>query len=282
MKLVALFCVERDEGGEEAADAFLERMIETCIPLCKAADKSVRFRAAGLLSGIMQSLDTEAELSADLLDSLAETMRDRLRDRAPEVRQQAARTLSRLQARSTNHRVPTCACRSPGSAPSALCSEASLGASDVVRPPFLHTQTPDDDGDYADSEDTRALLAHLEVEKIKEVRRYIVASLPICPTTLPAVLDRTRDVAEAVRAVAYKASAPPLSLCPPSASALGSWAEFARSAASRRPLSPSEQSPLSNSQERPAQCVRDSLLRSAGAFPHQGLRAVPAPARRSR
>lgn len=99
VKFVISLSVEREEGGEEAADTFLERMMETLIPLTTASSKSVRFRAAGLLAGIMNSLSSEAELDGELLDKLAETMRERLRDKAPEVRQHAARALSRLQAR---------------------------------------------------------------------------------------------------------------------------------------------------------------------------------------
>lgn len=101
VKFVVALSVERDEGGEEVADAFLERMIETLLPLCLASDKSVRLRAASMLAGMMNGLDGEAELSNELFDKLTETMRDRLRDRAPEVRAHAARALARLQVRAT-------------------------------------------------------------------------------------------------------------------------------------------------------------------------------------
>ena len=61
----------------------------------------------------------------------------------------------------------------------------------------------DEDGDFTGCPVTTALLDLLVVEKSKEVRKAIVASLPDAPVTRGVLLDRTRDESDEVRKVTY-------------------------------------------------------------------------------
>ncbi|KAH7619222.1 hypothetical protein Ndes2526B_g06177 [Nannochloris sp. 'desiccata'] len=64
---------------------------------------------------------------------------------------------------------------------------------------------PDDDGDFRDCPVTVAFLELLALEKSKDVRKAVLASLPAAPCTQAPILDRTKDESDDVRRITYLA-----------------------------------------------------------------------------
>ena len=62
---------------------------------------------------------------------------------------------------------------------------------------------PGPSGDYAGDAVTAAYLKLLRTERHRDVRRAAVACVPLCASSLPALLDRTRDVDDGVRRAVY-------------------------------------------------------------------------------
>ena len=58
-------------------------------------------------------------------------------------------------------------------------------------------------GDYAGDTVTAAYLKLLRTERHRDVRRAAVACVPLCAASLPALIDRTRDVDDGVRRAVY-------------------------------------------------------------------------------
>jgi hypothetical protein len=73
-------------------------------------------------------------------------------------------------------------------------------------------QDPGESGDFAEDATTAALLSLLECDKHKDVRRAVVASVGVSSVTIPALVERTRDVAEEVRRTAFLTLAAKVSL----------------------------------------------------------------------
>ncbi len=98
VRFVASLATARDAGEAGADDdAFAEELLGALVPLTRAADKAVRFRACQLVASVLNGLSDEAELGDELYVELGEAMAARLRDRNPAARAEAARALARLQ-----------------------------------------------------------------------------------------------------------------------------------------------------------------------------------------
>ena len=65
-------------------------------------------------------------------------------------------------------------------------------------------QDPGDSGDFSDDPATLSFMAMLKTEKVKLVRKHVLASVAVSDFTVPAIIDHTRDVAEDVRSVTFK------------------------------------------------------------------------------
>ena len=74
-------------------------------------------------------------------------------------------------------------------------------------------QDPGERGDFSDDPATLSFLAMLGTEKVKLVRKHILASVAISDHTVPAVIEHTRDVADDVRAVTFKVLGSKVPMC---------------------------------------------------------------------
>lgn len=83
--------------GDAAAVEACEALLRGALPLCVAADKAVRFRAAQLVSHVLAALGEDDDLDDGLLDEVVDAMTARLRDKHPAARAAAATALARLQ-----------------------------------------------------------------------------------------------------------------------------------------------------------------------------------------
>ena len=74
-------------------------------------------------------------------------------------------------------------------------------------------QDPGERGGFSDDPTTLSFLAMLGTEKVKLVRKHILASVAISDHTVPAVIEHTRDVADDVRAVTFKVLGSKVPMC---------------------------------------------------------------------
>jgi condensin complex subunit 3 len=79
-----------------------------------------------------------------------------------------------------------------------LLAFALRAHSHAVRP-----QDQGEAGDYAECAVTAALLSLLECDKSKDVRKAVVSSVAVSHATLPALVERTRDLSQDVRRTAF-------------------------------------------------------------------------------
>ena len=65
-------------------------------------------------------------------------------------------------------------------------------------------QDPGESGDFSDDPATLSFMAMLKTEKVKLVRKHVLASVAVSDFTVSAIIEHTRDVAEDVRSVTFK------------------------------------------------------------------------------
>jgi len=87
------FSNEKYSTDSELAVHLLQRMV----PLTRARDKAVRFRACQLTAKLLNSLGEDAEVSEELYEEILQAMLERLNDKVPVVRVHAVAAVSRLQ-----------------------------------------------------------------------------------------------------------------------------------------------------------------------------------------
>ncbi|KXT03516.1 hypothetical protein AC578_1627 [Pseudocercospora eumusae] len=156
-----------DEGvlPETPTTRLTTQLLEMLVPLMRAKDKTVRFRATQITSHVINSLDT---LDDNLFHKLRQELLKRIHDKEAPVRLQAVYGLGRL-------------------------------AQEVDAE---EEEDSDSEDDGAKTVLTK-LLNVLQNDPSAEVRRNLLLNLPITKETLPYLLERARDADATTRKALY-------------------------------------------------------------------------------
>jgi condensin complex subunit 3 len=164
---------EDEEGFPETCTSRLtSHILSLLLPLLTSKEKTVRYRAAQLISHIINSVDS---IDDELFQQLRLGLLKRIRDKESMVRVQAVLGLGRLAVNEV---------------------EADLNGE----------QSDDEDAGGL----LEKLLDVLQNDPSADVRRSLLLNLPLIPLTLPYLLERARDQDPATRRALYSRLLPAL------------------------------------------------------------------------
>ncbi|EIE21059.1 hypothetical protein COCSUDRAFT_43416 [Coccomyxa subellipsoidea C-169] len=195
VRFVATFTSQRPSGRQEAGDAFVEDILTHLISLAEAEDKGVRLRVCQLLQLIINNqagptfhlhlFRKETQSTQIVLTLLGMPQLSCLADEEAALSEDLADSLLATMLARLRDKQPAIRC------------QAALALARLADPGKA--------GDFADDAVTGSYLKLLSIEKNKDVRKAVLHSLSAARCSLPEILNRTRDISDEVRKMAYAA-----------------------------------------------------------------------------